>query len=199
MKCRICGKEFSRRHNEVTCSAECSRINKNRRNNQFYHLNKKPKPRKVFPPVNCRICGVEFVPTTSNGCLCGDACRREAQKQNQKKHYNRAAGIGDTAQCIICGAEFVKKKKVQKCCSEPCTRENRKRLTRQYERENRDMYKGVYEEIDTTPFYERTMKTSARQAKISREARRLGLSYGQYQAYKNLPENEREIYLNSIR
>lgn len=96
--CKICGKEFEgRTANATMCSAECRRINNNRRCVESQRkrrqlkkeriaagLEEGPKPRKkpekrwtkpVYKKRNCQRCGQLFQPEHPKHKYCSDRCR----------------------------------------------------------------------------------------------------------------------------
>lgn len=53
----------------------------------------------------CRFCGEEFQPTTTNNWLCGDACKAGRERQLQReRHAVKIARRGILKQCQDCGS-----------------------------------------------------------------------------------------------
>lgn len=67
----------------------------------------------TLPPINCDVCGTEFLPRASNTRRCSPTCTKKA-------HQGGPISELKTLDCIHCGKEFIQNRSIQKYCSLPC-------------------------------------------------------------------------------
>lgn len=123
--CRICGKDFEKRGRAVTCSVECSDINR-KRHFIRYEMNNKSN-RGVY--IECKICGKQFRKYGST-LTCSEECKKINNKKmmylSSRRHAKRKQ-LNKKGVCKICGKEFFKNGINTKCCSDECRLINKKR------------------------------------------------------------------------
>lgn len=102
--CRICGKEFNPKPNELYCSEECRRENRRR-------LSRK-KPLRVM----CAYCGKIFETKTTAKKYCSDKCREASYEQ---RRYEKPP---IKKRCEECGREFETRLSTQRYCSQQCAK-----------------------------------------------------------------------------
>ena len=119
----------------------------------------------------CVICGKEFMPKTSRSVCCSDECRKSRDSQTsmawQREHKKPKKEFEFI--CLACGKKFVTNKPNQKTCSAECKSIYSKSIHNkpvEKEKVERRKPKSNYEEI----------------VDIAIEARKHGMSYGQYVA-----------------
>ena len=77
--------------------------------------------------------------------------------------------------CEVCGKEFTAYKKTQICCSAECAEERKRRKSLEYQRQKKEKRK-----------IEKIEPNKDRITEMETEARRNGLTYGQYVAKKEI-------------
>ena len=123
-----------------------------------------------FPMMECVICGKAFR-RIYNKVTCSPECSHEQQKRNMQRRDLRKV----KAECVVCGKEFTKLWNQQKLtCSTECKKSFGK------------AHDGT---IDRT----KKKKHKSQLAKLEKEARAKGLTYGQLQAQKYLEETRVKI------
>ncbi|MBR1729187.1 MAG: hypothetical protein IJ728_06640 [Selenomonadaceae bacterium] len=203
--CPRCGKSFiPRSKSQKFCSRDCQYYYNEEHRKQ---LRKNNRSQAV-----CPICGKSFTPF-HNQKYCSQECKFEAQKKNVAKYRTKKFNLTSyTKICPFCGKEFTTKFKCKIYCSNPCQKqavsERRKQERRQLSAEKKaerstsrkPFYRGSAKckncgkafrrsEYGSNPFCsgacERAYykKCSAELSRKSREARKLGMTYGQYVAY----------------
>lgn len=103
--CKICGKEFNPKPNELFCSAECRRENRNRKQRERYK-----KPLRIM----CARCGKIFETKTTAKKYCSDKCREASYEQ---RRYEKPL---IKKRCEECGREFETRNATQRYCSQQC-------------------------------------------------------------------------------
>lgn len=140
--CRICGKDFEKRGSAVTCSVECSMVN---RHNHYSRYNKDKLVKGVI--ANCKVCGNEFVKKGSTVC-CSDECRHINKNKVNYIHVKRYVKSKQSVKkgiCKICGKEFFKNGSQSKCCSDGCRLMNKRK--REYIKSRRKELKRQQQRI----------------------------------------------------
>lgn len=136
--CKICGNEFIPTNNrQLTCSDECSTINKRNLNNKSHLKNYRPRKSE---PKNCAFCGKEFIP--EHGCTktCSEECKREWNKKQPSRAKQRVGGRVEPLKpinCAYCGIEFTPKQYDQRCC---CDDHGRRLWNQHYEQPKKYAY-----------------------------------------------------------
>lgn len=131
----------------------------------------------------CAICGKPFLPKNKKHKYCGFECvtqanRIAARKSSKKALEKKRAQREKYAVCPICGVRFERRSQRQKYCgSAECTRERMRRYSRA-----RWANDTPYENLTKKP--EKPKKPKIKKdmtiGEIAAEARKMGLSYGQY-------------------
>lgn len=106
--CKICGKEFNPKPNELFCSPECRRENRNRKQRERY---KKPVE------VKCAHCGKIFETKTTAKKYCSDRCRETSYWKRRAAEYAKPSA---KMHCEECGKEFEPRLSTQRYCSPQC-------------------------------------------------------------------------------
>ena len=151
---------------------------------------------------NCLVCGKEFDTTnTRRRIYCSFECSCKAKKLQDQKNYRLKHERNDALQivaCPVCGKSFIQRMSIQKFCSDKCRYENQlasEAIMR--EKRGKDYYKSPTnskkEEALSNKQKIANAKKAAEQSHKLRmqrqvEAKKLGLTYGQYLARKGLQE-----------
>lgn len=140
----------------------------------------------------CEICGKEFVPKSAVQKLCSNECRA-ISNSNRAKERKRLIAEGKYVYpkhelhkvvCIECGKEFETDRRASCCyCSDECrkiafNRQQRERYERDFERQKKQKAEKP----------KKPRKGSLMRAE--REARKKGMSYGQYKAMLYMQQND---------
>ena len=161
------GTNFSRESGEA-CRMGAEAIREREERNKQLAAGAAPHTR------TCPVCGAEFVPKSNHQVYCGMLCREEAARRRKaakaaKKEYGKGT-------CPVCGEEFVKETGNQAYCSARC----RQLLQNRQKAEARAAERRERQAAKKAPRRKKPGGQSA--ASIVREARKEGLSYGQYVA-----------------
>ncbi|MBR1728081.1 MAG: hypothetical protein IJ728_00930 [Selenomonadaceae bacterium] len=203
--CPRCGESFiphSKR--QKFCSRDCQY-----HSNEEHQ---KQRRRDNAPQAVCPICGKSFKKFNSQK-YCSQECKSEAQKKNAAKHYRKKHNVTSyTRICPFCGKKFTTNFKTKIYCSIPCSKQaskerkaqERSQLSEEGKMERSTSRKPFYlkqskckhcgklfsqPEYGKNPFCsgacERAYykKCSEELSRKSREARKLGMTYGQYIVY----------------
>ena len=135
-----------------------------------------------FVVKECKRCGKPF--TVSKYRLstkyCSDECRKESVKEAKRRYTRKDQNyepVKKTGVCPVCGKEFPRNRANHTYCSDECKRENeraREALKRSPERKPRGS-----SEIEKKAVVKKRQKPIIN---LAVEARKRGLSYGQYVA-----------------
>lgn len=117
----------------------------------------------------CEECGKEFETKSDKKC-CSNLCYCRRYRKNDKKQK-------ETAKCIVCGKEFQKIRKTHYCCSKECSIKNDK--AKQRARMKKFNEKKQQNKVMAS-------QKAKSLAEVNAEARKLGLTYGQYEMQKRL-------------
>ena len=136
-KCKECGKKFNDpRFGRVKlyCSEECIKANR-----------KKKHPWR-FTYRQCKNCGGEFLPKTSqsrnnrgySGTYCSRACFFEYKKENKKQKKTAPFPPGSERQCIVCKEIFIVERHKEKSltCGRQCAVKYRSEYARNRNKTN---------------------------------------------------------------
>ena len=173
--CPVCGKKFKPHHaRQKNCSKECTRrlvkINENvRERKKFELLHQNPK-RYLYSRF-CAHCGKLFITPTSNAKYCSIECQKAAKVQTPNDSTSEPKATIETRRAYLTKIE----RKVQECkfCGKVFTQPSWG--TNPFCSSKCEMahYKKCGEEL----------------TRKSREARKLGLSYGEYMGYVQMGKN----------
>ena len=154
--CRICGKEFKPKPNELFCSPECRRENRNRKQRERY---KKPVE------VKCAHCGKVFE-AKGKRAYCSDKCRDAAYtyRLNAERKKPEIA-----VKCKQCGKEFETRYPHALYCSDEC-----RKVAKLEEYRRLDGYINAHKVNSNAP--RKTLDDWCR------EAAECNLDYGNYRA-----------------
>ncbi|MBR1730456.1 MAG: hypothetical protein IJ728_13145 [Selenomonadaceae bacterium] len=202
--CQHCGKTFNPILKSIKfCSRTCRE--------NFYKELQKQRRRANAPQAVCPICGKSFQ-TFHGSKYCSQDCKKEASKKAANKCYQKKHNVTSyTKICPVCGKEFTTNFKTKIYCSISCKKQavserkiqERRQLSAEEKTErstSRKPYCGSAKckncgknfrraEYGTNPFCsgacERAYykKCSEELSRKSREARKLGMTYGQYIVY----------------
>ena len=116
----------------------------------------------------CLVCGKEFQPKKITKVCCSERCAQKKWRMSNGYQNEK-----ENKKCIICGNEFKPIRESQLCCSETCRRKR-----------NDEVKKKRYSEDVEKKRAKKAMPESNHDAiaRIAIEARKLGMSYGQYVA-----------------
>ena len=154
--CKWCGKEFEGNINSRYCSDECRKMAI-----AEYQKDFRSKNNSGMEPRSCKWCGKVFQPKSSMAAYCCPECRRESiKKQNHERIPKPREKKTEVITCKCCGAKMTRTNKRQIYCSIKC-RNNGNNLERK--KENEKVFVSTLKETEE-------------------EARRLGMSYGQYKS-----------------
>lgn len=122
----------------------------------------------------CEVCGKEFE-AKSNAICCSNNCY--GKKWREDHPTEKAKEIG---KCIVCGSEFEKKRSDHICCSKKCrnrynSKQSKERVAKHKEKKKQEMMR---EAVRMSKKGENHHKI----ADIAIEARKHGMTYGQYVA-----------------
>ena len=147
---------------------------------------------------NCLVCGKEFDTTnTGRRKYCSFECYYTRHLADNLQNYSlKKANI--TATCPVCGKSFTQRMYTQKFCSDKCRYENQlasEAIKR--EKRGKDYYKSPTNSKKENALSDKQKIAKAKKAaeiahkqRMQRqiEAKKLGLTYGQYLARKGLQE-----------
>lgn len=148
---------------------------------------------------NCIVCGKEFETTTAGRRkYCSFECYYSRHQDLNKQNYMLKTKGNITATCSICGKSFIQRKSIQKFCSDKCRYKNQlasEAIMR--EKRGKDYYKSPTNSEKEKALSEKEKIANAKKAaeqshklrmQRQQEAKKLGLTYGQYLARKGLYE-----------
>ena len=184
--CVDCGTEFEAKCSNAKRCKPCAseRLREQNRNRVRKHRQETQKeyraPRKQTTMI-CACCGAETIKNSGNQKFC-PTCSADAMYRRQIERKKRleaeargeivVAHIGDTIKCVDCGAEMIKMNARHVRC-ENCREAHRLQHSRE-----------LWQQKKEANIAERRKKAAEPKVKtlsdIVAEARRLGLSYGQY-------------------
>ena len=131
----------------------------------------------------CQRCGKVYMPTHWSSKFCGEECRYEHKKEqiklNNKKAYEKFKKEQIKKRCVICRKTFKTVRSDVVTCSPYCQEIRHKEYMKKYNKNKRD---------ETKKKKEKTMSI----AEFDREARKMGMSYGQYDLYLRLHGKEKK-------
>jgi hypothetical protein len=78
--CEVCGSKFFGQGRIVACTDACAKIQRKKT-----HVNSKRVRRVEHQPINCKQCGVEFMPRRKDAIFCGVQCRVKNHREGEKK------------------------------------------------------------------------------------------------------------------
>lgn len=142
------------------------------------------RERKNIPmteKIKCAICGKEFRPDTGREKCCSEECKREKKKADARRWWRENSGKDKFEHekiCIVCGKKFTTNRSVQKCCSKECSKK--------WSNVRQAKYAGMYVKHPTTKKHGMGGENYEAIADIAIEARKNGMSYGQYVAQMHL-------------
>lgn len=112
----------------------------------------------------CYICGARFL-YIKNRITCGkEECKREHDRRRQREYRkNKPPAAIRTGTCIICGEQFTYLRGKKLTCSEECSKKRDLLNKKEYQARNRK-------------------KKRINLVEAEKEARKMGISYGQYMA-----------------
>ena len=173
--CPVCGKKFKSRHaRQKNCSKECShrlaKINENVRERKKFELLHRNPDCRLYSRF-CVQCGKLFITTTYNAKYCSDECKKVAKAQILKENASKPKITLEARKACLTKVE----RKVQECkfCGKVFTQPSWGTNPFCSGKCEMDYYKKCGEEL----------------TKKSREARKLGLSYGEYMVYVQMGKN----------
>lgn len=108
--------------------------------------------------INCKICNTEFVPRAHNQLCCSDKCRAINKKR--------------------CDHEFYERRRLAKANGEPIAK--RKKKSNKVNLKKFPKHSLFYDKDINKERHNRIIEDEKETARINREAREQGLSYGQY-------------------
>lgn len=191
-KCAFCGAEFQpTRKNHIFCCKKCSMIANNARRYK----------REGADPLfmierKCLVCGNTFVPRSRWQKYCNPSCRDEAGRMRRAKEA--AERIADRKRireeareaeryrkCCSCGGQFLPVGEERTCPVCVALRDEASKI-KGVKLHNDDEYIERYTFKDAQKAYEHRENIF----NISEEARKAGMSYGQYVAMMERSKNE---------
>ena len=148
---------------------------------------------------NCIVCGKEFDTTTEGRRkYCSFECCYTRHLANKRQNYRLKTKANITATCPVCGKNFTKTHYNKIFCSDKCRYENQLASeTIRREKRGKDYYKSPTNSkkekaLSDKPKIAKAKKAAEQSHKLrmqrQAEAKKLGLTYGQYLARKGLQE-----------
>jgi len=157
MKCQQCGAEYEGHHNSKYCSDQCKETAYKK-----YHTEYMRRYKPSMGPRHCKWCGKLFESQSGKAQkYCTADCRRESIKQQNRDQVRKPVEkVVEMVACKCCGKMIARTNKRQVYCSATCRNKGS-----EYERKQENK----------RPFVSNLTETEE-------EARRLGMSYGQYKS-----------------
>ncbi len=131
----------------------------------------------------CKHCGKFYMPTHQSNKYCSEECRYTAKKikikENNKKAYAKMKKPTLQKKCLVCRKKFKTVRSDVVTCSPFC-----QKIRRQEQRKEREQIKK--EEEKRKANQPKPMSI----AEFDREARKMGMTYGQYDLYLRMHGKE---------
>ena len=188
--CIVCGKEFdtTTAGRRKYCSFECYYSRHQELNKRNYSLKQRETEGNIT--ATCPVCGKSFTQRKYTQIYCSPECSHSNDLKRRRELYNKDKQPQDKV-CPVCGKKFSTTNSSKVYCSEECYHSNnnkRSKLHKKITNSTTEKKKKVSEKQKILNAKKAAEEGHKLRMQRQAEAKKLGLTYGQYLARKGLLE-----------